>query len=129
MRDRFSGFVHIALIALAAFAVAFLSTRVGFERDWSYANGASLSTESVALLKTLDGPVEVVSYAGTQGGLRAIISNFIGRYQRAKHDIALRFVDPDADPQAMRARVRETRSSAFENSASLSTLRRSLRSR
>jgi len=103
MRDRFSGFVHIALIALAAFAVAFLSTRVGFERDWSYANGASLSTESVALLKTLDGPVEVVSYAGTQGGLRAIISNFIGRYQRAKHDIALRFVDPDADPQAMRA--------------------------
>jgi len=30
MRDRFSGFVHIALIALAAFAVAFLSTRVGF---------------------------------------------------------------------------------------------------
>jgi len=103
MRDRFSGFAYIALIALAAVAVAFLSTRFGFEHDWSYANGASLSSESIALLKTLDGPVEVVSYAGTQGGLRAIISNFVGRYQRAKHDVALRFVDPDADPQAMRA--------------------------
>jgi ABC-type uncharacterized transport system involved in gliding motility auxiliary subunit len=43
-----------------------------------------------------------VSYASTQGGLRAIISNFVGRYQRAKPDVALRFVDPDADPQAMR---------------------------
>ena len=102
MRDRLSGFVYVALIALAAFGVAFLSTRFGFERDWSHANGASLSTESIALLKTLDGPVEVVSYASTQGGLRAIISNFIGRYQRAKPDIVLRFVDPDADPQAMR---------------------------
>ncbi len=103
MRERLSGFIYVALIALAAFAIAFLSTRLGFERDWSYENGASLSSESIALLKTLDGPVEVVSYAGTQGGLRAIISNFVGRYQRAKPDVALRFVDPDADPQAMRA--------------------------
>ncbi|MET0232031.1 MAG: DUF4350 domain-containing protein [Rhodanobacteraceae bacterium] len=103
MRDRLSGVVHIALIALAAFAVAFLSTRFGFEHDWSHANSASLSPESTALLETLDAPVEVVSYAGTQGGLRAIISNFVGRYQRAKPDVSLRFVDPDADPQAMRA--------------------------
>ena len=103
MRDRLSGVVHSALIALAAFAVAFLSTRFGFEHDWSHANSASLSPESIALLETLDAPVEVVSYAGTQGGLRAIISNFVGRYQRAKPDVSLRFVDPDADPQAMRA--------------------------
>jgi gliding motility-associatede transport system auxiliary component len=102
MRDRLAGIVYVTLIALAAVAVAFLSTRFGFERDLSHANGASLSSESIALLKTLAGPVEVVSYAGQQGGLRAIISNFVGRYQRAKHDITLRFVDPDADPQAMR---------------------------
>jgi ABC-type uncharacterized transport system involved in gliding motility auxiliary subunit len=103
MRDRFSGIVYVVLIALAALGVAFLSTRFGFERDWSFASGASLSPESTTLLNTLDGPVDVVSYASTQGGLRAIISNFVGRYQRAKHDVALRFVDPDADPQAMRA--------------------------
>jgi len=103
MRDRLSGFVYVALIGLAAFAIAFLSTRLGFERDWSYENGASLSSESIALLKALDGPVEVVSYASKQGGLRAIIANFVGRYQRAKPDLTLRFVDPDADPQAMRA--------------------------
>ncbi len=103
MRARFSSAIYSALVLVAAVLVAFLSTRFGFERDLSHANGASLSPASVALLKTLDAPVEVVSYASKQGGLRAIIADFVDRYRRAKPDVALRFVDPDADPQAMRA--------------------------
>ena len=103
MRDRLSAAIYVVLIAAAAFAIAFLSTRFGFERDFSHASGASLSPASIALLKTLDAPVEVVSYASRQGGLRAVIANFVERYQRAKPDVALRFVDPDADPAAMRA--------------------------
>jgi ABC-type uncharacterized transport system involved in gliding motility auxiliary subunit len=103
MRDRFSSAIHGVLVLIAAVLVAFLSTRFGFERDLSHANGASLSPASVALLKTLDAPVEVVSYASKPGGLRAIIADFVDRYHRAKPDISLRFVDPDADPQAMRA--------------------------
>ena len=73
MRDRFSGAVYLVLITIAAIVVAFLSTRIGFERDFSHASGASLSPATIALLKTLDAPVEVVSYASKQGGLRAII--------------------------------------------------------
>ena len=103
MRERFSSAIYGVLVLIAAVLVAFLSTRFGFERDLSHANGASLSPASVALLKTLDAPVEVVSYASKQGGLRAIIADFVDRYRRAKPDISLRFVDPDADPQAMRA--------------------------
>jgi ABC-type uncharacterized transport system involved in gliding motility auxiliary subunit len=103
MRERFSSAIHGVLVLVAAVLVAFLSTRFGFERDWSYANGASLSSASVALLKTVDAPVEVVSYASKQGGLRAIIADFVDRYRRAKPDVTLRFVDPDADPEAMRA--------------------------
>lgn len=103
MRERFSSAIYVVLVLVAAVLVAFLSTRFGFERDWSHANGASLSPASVALLKTLDGPVEVVSYASKQGGLRAIIADFVDRYRRAKPDITLRFVDPDADPEAMRS--------------------------
>ena len=102
MRERFSSAIYGVLVLVAAVLVAFLSTRFGFERDLSHANGASLSSASVALLKTLDAPVEVVSYASKQGGLRAIIADFVDRYRRAKPDVALRFVDPDADPQAMR---------------------------
>jgi len=103
MRERFSSAIYGVLVLVATGLVAFLSTRFGFERDLSHANGASLSPASVALLKTLDAPVEVVSYASKQGGLRAIIADFVDRYRRAKPDISLRFVDPDADPQAMRA--------------------------
>jgi len=91
------------LVLVAAVLVAFLSTRFGFERDLSHENGASLSPASVALLKSLDAPVEIVSYASKQGGLRAIIADFVDRYRRAKPDVSLRFVDPDADPEAMRA--------------------------
>jgi len=103
MRERLAAFVHIALIALAAIAVAFLSTRLGFEHDWSHAGSASLSTGSVKLLQALDAPVEVVSYASRQSSLRAVIADFVERYRRAKPDLTLRFVDPDADPNAMRA--------------------------
>ena len=103
MRDRFATTTFGVLVMVAAVLVAFLSTRFGFERDLSHASGASLSPASVALLKALDAPVDVVSYASKQGGLRAIIADFVERYGRAKPDVALRFVDPDADPQAMRA--------------------------
>ena len=103
MRDRISGAVYLVLITIAAIVVAFLSTRIGFERDFSHASSASLSPATIALLKTLDAPVEVVSYASRQGGLRGIIANFVERYQHAKHDVELRFIDPDADPDAMRA--------------------------
>jgi len=102
MRERFSSAIYSVLVLIAAVLVAFLSMRFGFERDLSHANGASLSPASAALLKTLDAPVEVVSYASKQGGLRAIIADFVDRYRRAKPDVSLRFVDPDADPQAMR---------------------------
>ena len=103
MRAGFSSAVQSVLVLVAAVLVAFLSTRFGFERDLSHENGASLSPASVALLKSLDAPVEIVSYASKQGGLRAIIADFVDRYRRAKPDVSLRFVDPDADPQAMRA--------------------------
>lgn len=103
MRERFGSLLHAALVVAIAVALAFLSTRHGFERDWSHARSASLGEASLALLATLDGPVEVTSYARRQGGLRALITDFVARYRRAKPDLELHFVDPDADPDAMRA--------------------------
>ncbi|MCK9537511.1 GldG family protein [Dokdonella sp.] len=103
MRTWLTTAVHAALVVLIAGLLAFLSTRYGFEHDFSHARSASLGPQSRALLARLDGPVEVVSYARTQGGLRPLIAAFIARYQRDKPDVTLRFVDPDADPGAMRA--------------------------
>ena len=103
MRERFGNALYALLVVVLAGLLGFLSTRFGFDRDWSHAQGASLGEASLALLKTLDGPVEVTSYASRQGGLRAVIADFVDRYRRAKPDLSLRFVDPDADPNAMRA--------------------------
>lgn len=102
MDGRLGDALHALLVVAAAVLLAFLSTRHGFERDWSRAQSASLGPESLAVLAALDGPVEVVSHARRQGTLRAVITDFIARYRRAKPDLSLRFVDPDADPGAMR---------------------------
>jgi ABC-type uncharacterized transport system involved in gliding motility auxiliary subunit len=102
MRERLANAIHAMLVIVAAALIAFLSTRFGFDRDVSRSRSASLGDASVALLKTLDAPVEVISYARRQGNLRAVIADFVDRYRRAKPDLSLRFVDPDADPNAMR---------------------------
>jgi ABC-type uncharacterized transport system involved in gliding motility auxiliary subunit len=102
MRERFGNALQVLLVIAIASLIAFLSTRFGFEQDWSHAHSASLGDASIALLKTLDAPVEVTSYARRQGSLRAVIADFVDRYRRAKPDLGLRFVDPDADPNAMR---------------------------
>ena len=102
MRERFGDLLYAALVVVIATLLAFLSTRFGFERDWSYGGSASLGAGSVSLLEALDGPVEVVSYARQQGARRAAIADFVESYRRVKPDLQLRFVDPDADPNAMR---------------------------
>ncbi|NCT66605.1 MAG: GldG family protein [Rhodanobacteraceae bacterium] len=103
MREHLGNMLYTLLVVAVAALLAFLSTRFGVERDLSHAQTASLGAESRALIAALDGPVEVVSYARRQGGLRALIADFVERYRRAKPDLTLRFVDPDADPGAMRA--------------------------
>ncbi|MEP7042781.1 MAG: Gldg family protein [Dokdonella sp.] len=103
MRERFGNLVFTLLVVAAAIALAFLSTRFAFVQDWSRARSASLGEASVTLLHSLDAPVEVVSYARRQSGLRAVIADFVDRYRRVKPDVSLRFVDPDEDPNAMRA--------------------------
>ena len=103
MRERFGNIVHAILVVAVAALLAFLSTRFGFRDDWSHGQGASLGEASLGVLRSLDAPVEVTSYASKQGGLRAVVADFVDRYRRAKPDLTLRFVDPDADPAAMRA--------------------------
>ncbi|MGH8171675.1 MAG: GldG family protein [Rhodanobacteraceae bacterium] len=102
MRDHFATPIFVVLVLAAAIAASFLSTRFGFEGDWSHTGSASLGPSSVTMLKSLDAPVEVVSYASRAGGLRAVIADFVERYRRVKPDLTLRFVDPEADPAAMR---------------------------
>ncbi len=102
MKERLSNLVHLFLLIAAALLIGFLSTRYSFVHDISRTQRASLSEPSAKLLKSMQGPIEIVSYARPQGDLRKTISDFAARYERVKSDLSLRFVDPDADPDAMR---------------------------
>src|SRR5438105_346462 len=103
MRARLLDWLFAVLVVAAALLLAFGSTRFGWQYDFSYAERASLDARSVELLKRLDGPVAITSYAPRDNELRRAIADFIARYSQIKRDISLEFVDPDADPAATRS--------------------------
>ena len=102
MNERLTNLLHLVLLIAAAMLIGFLSTRYGFVHDFSRTQRASLSASSATLLDSMQGPIEIVSYARPQGNLRKTISDFVARYERIKSDLTLSFIDPDADPDAMR---------------------------
>lgn len=103
MGERADAWLFAALLLIAAACIALLSARFDFVSDWSAGGRASISTQSQAILKQLPGELDAVSYARPGGDLREQIRTFVAGWQRFKPDVKLRFVDPDADPGAMRA--------------------------
>ena len=97
-----NGWLFALVLLLAAGAIGYLTTRHDHVSDWTFGGRASLSPESRAVLASLHSPVEIVSYANPQSDLRHTVAGFVERYERAKPDLSLRFVDPQQDPAAMR---------------------------
>jgi ABC-type uncharacterized transport system involved in gliding motility auxiliary subunit len=89
-------------LLVATGCIGFLSSRHAWTADWTRGARASLAPESVAVLDTLHGPVEVVGYLSPTGPLREQIAAVLERYTREKKDLTLSFVDPDLDPAASR---------------------------
>lgn len=99
---RLNGWVFALLVLLGAGAIGFLTARHDHIADWTYNSRVSMTPETRAVLAKFDGPVDIVSYASPQGDLRQTVAAFLQRYQKAKPDLRLSFVDPQQDPAAMR---------------------------
>lgn len=99
---RLNGWLFALLVVLGAGAIGFLTARHDRVADWTYNSRVSMSPETRAVLAKLNGPVDIVSYASPQGDLRQTIAAAMQRYQQAKPDLHLSFVDPQKDPTAMR---------------------------
>ena len=99
MRGAWKGWLYALLCVVVAVCVAALSARFGFTADWSAGARATITPQSQSLLQQLKGPLAITGYA-RPGDLRARTNLLVDRYRRFKHDIALKFVDPDADPVA-----------------------------
>lgn len=91
--------LYALLCVVIAVCLAALSARFGFTADWSAGARATITPQSQSLLAQLQGPLAVTGYA-RPGTLRTKTSLLLDRYRRFKHDIDLKFVDPDLDPVA-----------------------------
>ena len=98
-------FVLLAVALTAILAQLAREYRVQWDVTTSGRN--TLSEASLGTLRKLDGPVRITAYATFEdprvGDLRKHIRDFIARYQRAKPDLTVEFVDPRTQPKAAAA--------------------------
>jgi hypothetical protein len=93
----------VILLLLAAGLMAWLSTRYSYEADWTAEGRHTLSEASRLLLQQMPGPLMISAYASPrEPGLRDSIRETIGRYQKHKSDIEVRFIDPVSAPGEVR---------------------------
>jgi ABC-type uncharacterized transport system involved in gliding motility auxiliary subunit len=100
---RLASTSFVVLLLTVIGLLLWLSRDYHLQFDWTHNSRNTLSEASRNLLKTLDKPVHVTAFARETDGLRANISEFIGRYQKYKKDIVLDMVNPDTDPARVRA--------------------------
>ncbi len=100
LQNRIFLLLFIALMVL----LAWLSTRYSFQADWTADGRNTLSEASTQLLQRLKGEVRITAYATEDKLLRKRIAELVGRYQRYHPDMVLEFINPDLEPQEVRAR-------------------------
>lgn len=93
---------NLALILTVAGLIAWVSTRYEVRSDWTATSRHTLSEVSTGLLKVMSAPVTITAYVSSDPAVKTSISELIGRYQRLKPDIELKFVDTDAFPEQAR---------------------------
>ncbi len=102
---RLQGATFAVLFLAGIGLLAWLSTRYHFQSDWTAAGRHTLAPASVALLAELKEPLQITAFARQSElvATRRQIGDLVGRYQRHKSDLQLRFVDPDMEPERVRA--------------------------
>ncbi len=103
-RMRLQSTVTVVLFLLVMGLLGWLSTRYHWQFDWTASGKNTLSVASVELLRQLDGSVQIDAFARDNELtlVRKVIAELVGRYQRHKPDIELRFINPDTAPDQVR---------------------------
>ena len=101
LQVRIQNLVFLVLFLAVIGLLAWLSQRYSFESDWTATGRHTLSNTSVALLSRIEGPVQITAFASKP--VQPLIKEFINRYQKHKPDIKLSFVNPDLEPDKVRA--------------------------
>ncbi len=98
--------MFVVLLISAAGIPGYLAWNNRIQWDVSQNGRHSLSQASMDVLRKINGPVNITIYATAQdaklGDIRKIISEFLSRYQRAKTDLTITFIDPAEQPKLAR---------------------------
>ncbi len=98
--------LNISFVLLFLVAVGLLqwvSREYRVEFDLTQSRRHSLSPASRAILERLKEPLKITAFSSQRGETRRVIQELVGRYQKVKADIVLEYVDPDVDPEQVRA--------------------------
>jgi len=99
---RLEGMAFVVLFLAVIGMLAWLSTRFTMDVDWTAGSRNTLSAASQQLLDRIQGPIVITAYASDNPSLRQGIRYIVGRYQRYRHDIQLKWVDPAKAPDQVR---------------------------
>jgi len=102
LQSRLNSLITLLLIVCLTILLAWLSVRYQTQMDWTQSGRHTLSHASQEVLDRMEDPVEITAYARKDAALRQAIEKIVGRYQRLKTDINLRFINPDAVPDEVR---------------------------
>ena len=95
MQNSFFVVLFLSLVGL----VGYLSYEYHASRDITQSARNTLTEGSIAVLKQMQGPVNITVYASADDSYRKAIVDFVSRYQRAKKDIQFKFVNPAENPK------------------------------
>lgn len=100
---RLANLSFVVLLLAVVGLLLWLSRSYHVRVDLTQSSRHSLSEASVAVLARLPEPLKVTAFASQRGELRTVLRDFLAKYQRHKPDITLEFVDPDSQPERVRA--------------------------
>jgi len=100
---RMQNAIFVVLVLALLGTIAWLGEQYNVEFDWTANQRNSLTRDSVALLGTLDEPVQITAYVSEDEMLRTAIAGLISRYRHVKPDVTLQFINPDLAPEQARA--------------------------
>lgn len=105
---RFQMFVQngffVVLFLLLIVLLGYMTSQYRMATDITQANRNILTEGSVNILDQMDGPVNITVYAtkdnaSSGDNFRKGMLDFVARYQRAKKDIYLTFINPSEEPK------------------------------
>lgn len=96
------GYLNVVIMFALAIAFVHLSYHVRYTSDWTKHGKHSLSSTSLAVLKTFEGPIRGTAYLSSTHPMRENVSAFMLRYKRYYPELDFSFIDPAATPQLVR---------------------------